>query len=63
MAEFIQQNWGTILVGAGVLAVIVLIIVGAVREKHTCGGNCSSCGCCKHAHNSDKPSLRHSHTK
>lgn len=57
MAEFIQQNWGTILVGAGILAVIVPAIVGAVRNKHSCGGDCSACGCCKHARNNDNPNI------
>lgn len=61
MAEFIQQNWGSVLAGAGVLALIVLIIAGIVKDKrtHACG-NCSACGCCRHARNDDKASVQHS---
>jgi len=50
MLEFLQNNWGSLLVGAIVLAVVVLIIVKLVRDKkagkYTCGGNCGSCGAC-----------------
>lgn len=50
MLEFLQNNWGSLLVGAIVLSVVVLIIVKLVRDKkagkYTCGGNCGSCGAC-----------------
>lgn len=50
MLEFLQQNWGSLLVGAIVLAVVVLIVIKLVRDKkagrYTCGGNCGSCGAC-----------------
>ena len=50
MLEFLQNNWGSLLVGTIVLAVVVLIIVKLVRDKkagkYTCGGNCGSCGAC-----------------
>ena len=51
MLEFLQNNWGSLVVGAVVLAVVVLIIVKLVKDrkagKFTCGGNCGSCGACK----------------
>lgn len=50
MLEFLQHNWGSLLVGAIVLAVVVLIVIKLVRDKkagrYTCGGNCGSCGAC-----------------
>lgn len=50
MLEFLQQNWGSLLVGAIVLAVVILIVIKLVRDKkagrYTCGGNCGSCGAC-----------------
>lgn len=50
MLEFLQNNWGSLLVGAVVLAVVVLIVIKLVRDrkagKFTCGGNCGSCGAC-----------------
>lgn len=51
MLEFLQNNWGSLLVGAIILAVVVLIVIKLVRDrkagKFTCGGNCGSCGACK----------------
>ncbi len=51
MLEFLQNNWGSLVVGAVVLAVVVLIVIKLVRDKkagrYTCGGNCGSCGACK----------------
>ena len=48
MLEFLQNNWGSLLVGAIVLAVAVLIVVKLVRDRKagrfSCGGNCGSCG-------------------
>lgn len=53
MIEFIQQYLGSVIVGAGVLAVVVMIIVNAVRDKRagksSCGGDCAHCGCCHRA--------------
>ncbi len=47
MLEFLQNNWGSLVVGAVVLAVVVLIIVKMVKDrkagKFTCGGNCGAC--------------------
>lgn len=51
MLEFLQNNWGSLLVGAIILAVVVLIVIKLVRNrkagKFTYGGNCGSCGACK----------------
>lgn len=51
MLEFLQNNWGSLLVGAIILAVVVLIVIKLVCDrkagKFTCGGNCGSCGACK----------------
>ncbi len=67
MTEFIQHYWGSILVGAGVLAVVALIIVNAVKDKRagnsSCGGDCAHCGCCHHAQDKNKSSLQNSNTK
>ena len=67
MIEFVQQYLGSVLVGAGVLAVVALIIVKAVRDKRagksSCGCDCARCGCCHHAQNNDNGSLQHSNTK
>lgn len=66
MDEFIRQYLGSILVGALVLAVVVLIVVKQIKDKRAgksaCGGDCAHCGGC-HAHSSDNTSLRHSNTK
>ena len=51
MTGFIQDNWGSMLVGAILLAVVALIVVKLVRDRksgrHSCGGDCESCGACK----------------
>lgn len=48
MLEFLQNNWGSLLVGAIVLAVVALIVVKLVKDaragRHICGGDCKSCG-------------------
>lgn len=67
MIEFVQQYLGSILVGAGVLAVVAMIIVKAVRDKRagksSCGCDCAHCGCCHHSQDNNKSSLQHSNTK
>ena len=51
MTGFIQENWGSLLVGAILLAVVALIVVKLVRDRksgrHSCGGDCGSCGACR----------------
>ncbi|MBD5130142.1 MAG: FeoB-associated Cys-rich membrane protein [Ruminococcaceae bacterium] len=63
MIEFVQQYLGSILVGAGVLAVVAMIIVKAVKDKRagrsSCGCDCAHCGC----HCNNDSSLQHSNTK
>lgn len=49
MLAFITENLGTLIVGAVVLAVTVLIVVRLIRrgKKSFCScGDCSSCGNC-----------------
>lgn len=47
MLDFLTNNWSTILVGAIVLAIIVLIIAKMIRDKKnhksSCGCNCANC--------------------
>lgn len=47
MMEFLAANFGTIIVGAVVLAIVVLIIVKMVKDKkkgkNSCGCGCSNC--------------------
>lgn len=48
MLIFLQNNWGSLLVGGIVLALIAAIVAKLVRDaragKHICGGDCKSCG-------------------
>lgn len=63
MLEFWLQNWGTLLVGAVVLAAVLAIVFKMVKDKkagkHSCScgcGGCSGCGgnsCC-HTSSSSK---------
>ena len=47
MLSFMSQNWGTMVIGAVVFAVVVLIVVNLVRDrkrgKPSCGCGCSDC--------------------
>ena len=47
MLDFFAQNWGTILVSAVLLAVVVLIITKLCRDrkkgKSSCGCGCENC--------------------
>ncbi|MDR1131473.1 MAG: FeoB-associated Cys-rich membrane protein [Oscillospiraceae bacterium] len=49
MFDFIVQNLGSILVGAAVAAIVVLIIVKLVRDRKR-GVSCASCGGCAGCH-------------
>lgn len=63
MVEFLLQNWGTLVVGAVVLAAVFAIIFKMIKDKKegrsscSCGcGGCSGCGgsgCC-HTQSSQK---------
>lgn len=51
MLDFLVQNWGTLLVGAAVLAVVLAVLFKMVWDKKqgksscSCGcGGCSGCG-------------------
>ena len=46
--EWFSENWGNLLVGAVLLAIIVAIVVNLIRKKHNgCGCGCDcGCGCC-----------------
>lgn len=65
MLDFLLANWGTLLVGALVLAAVLGVIIKMVRDKKqgksscSCGcGGCSGCGgiyiCHGHAHQVEK---------
>lgn len=55
MLGFIQQNAGSIAVGAMLLAAVAVIIVHMILDKRSgkcsCGGNCGGCGNCGHCTN------------
>lgn len=44
MVNFFVQNSGSIIVGAIVLAILILVIRKLIRDAKS--GNCSSCGGC-----------------
>lgn len=53
MLNFLAENWGTLLIGAIVLAIVLLILFSMQRNRkkgtNSCGGgceNCPSCGMC-----------------
>ncbi len=52
MAEFLADNYGTIIAGAAVLVIVTLIIAGIIRNKrsgkHSCAGDCAHCCGCTH---------------
>ncbi|MBR6308869.1 MAG: FeoB-associated Cys-rich membrane protein [Lachnospiraceae bacterium] len=54
MIEFLTQNIGTIVISAGLVAVVTLIIRSLINDKKkgksTCGGNCGSCAGCSACH-------------
>lgn len=50
MLDFLAQNYGSIIAGAVVAAILVLAAVKMVKDKRAgkggCGGNCSECHGC-----------------
>lgn len=56
MLDFLSQNWGTILVGAILAAVIIGIIVKMRKDRKNgkgscgCGGSCDGCPSCSMCH-------------
>ena len=47
MLTFLAENWGTIVLGIALLAVVILIVVKLVRDrrkgKSSCGCGCDNC--------------------
>ena len=56
MFEFIQQNLGTIIVGAILLAIIAAAVVKIIRDKRAgkCNCGCEGCGGCSKKKSSPK---------
>ncbi|SCX12697.1 Virus attachment protein p12 family protein [Lachnospiraceae bacterium YSD2013] len=55
MIGFLEQNIGTIVISAGLIAVVALAVRSLIKDKKkgksSCGGNCGSCsmGCACHS--------------
>ena len=49
--------WPTILVGSAVgavfLAIVISSVIGKIKGKPSCGGNCSSCNLCHRGENTE----------
>ena len=47
MLQFLSQYWGTILIGAVLLGIVILIVVKRIRDhqkgKSSCGCGCEHC--------------------
>ena len=54
MRQFFAENWGTLLVGFVLLAVVALVIFKLCRDKRkgrsSCGCNCGDCPASKVCH-------------
>ena len=50
--EWLSANWGNLLVGAVLLAIIVAIVINLIHKKRNggCGCGCDGCSCgsCPH---------------
>lgn len=66
MVAWISENLATILIAAGLAAVLTVIIAVMVHDKRkgksSCGGNCTHCpmGGCSHRDKSNIPAAHHS---
>lgn len=53
MLDFLAQNYGSIIAGAAVIALLTLAAVKLIRDKRAgkggCGGNCAECHGCAHS--------------
>ena len=66
MLDFFVNNWGTLLAGVIVLAVVILVIVKLIRDKKkgkkACGCDCGHCaasaGCHHDAAQHQKPNRK-----
>ena len=56
MLEFIQQNLGSIIVGAIVLAIVAAAVIKIIRDKRAgkCNCGCEGCGGCSKKKSSPK---------
>lgn len=47
MIKFLTDNWGTVLVGAILIAIVITAIIKIIKDKKSgkssCGGDCSHC--------------------
>ena len=59
MLDFFVNNWGTLLAGVIVLAVVILVIVKLIRDKKkgkkACGCDCGHCAASAGWHNIRSP--------
>ena len=48
MLQFLENNWGTLVVAAVLILVVLLVVRVMIRDrkagKTACGNNCASCG-------------------
>lgn len=62
MLAWLSQNWGSLLVGAIVLAIVAVIVWRIVRNrragKTVCGGDCAHCAGCSACHPTPKKKPR-----
>lgn len=62
MLDFLAQNYGSIIAGAAVIAILTLAAVKLIRDKRAgkgcCGGNCAECHCCASAPSQKDPNDR-----
>ena len=60
MLEWLAQNWGSLVVGAVIIGILVLVMVRMVKNhragKSACCGDCHGCGmCCPHCEGGTNP--------
>lgn len=58
MLDFLAENWGSIAVGAVILAAVVFAVVRLIKNKRagkgSCCGDCSKCSSCLSGKNNSK---------
>lgn len=54
MLEWLSNNWGGLIVGIVLVAILTAITVGLIKNKKkgksSCGCNCSACALCNKCH-------------